>query len=178
VCCSNRVCRECVRGCSAWSVFPSNSGPSVQDAARAQALGLGDHLLTDIHDLYSGAVELSESLFQSNTNYSQGTVNCETNALSHVFYRALTEAQDLNDFFNAGNPRFHARTASFCTERSGHFDAFDQGIVFFLPNMTWGMPPFYTHKARELVIWLGRMAPMDCDVLACSRSQLCLSVTR
>ena len=35
---------------------------------------------------------------------------------------------------------------SFCTERSGHFDAFDQGLIFFLPNMTWGQPPFYVHK--------------------------------
>jgi hypothetical protein len=40
----------------------------------------------------------------------------------------------------------HARTASFCTERSGHYDAFDQGLVFFLPNMTWGQPPFYVHS--------------------------------
>ncbi len=39
----------------------------------------------------------------------------------------------------------HARTASFCTERSGHYDAFDQGLVFFLPNMTWGQPPYYVH---------------------------------
>ncbi len=43
-------------------------------------------------------------------------------------------------------PRILARTASFCTERSGHFDAFDQGLVFFLPNMTWGQPPFYVHE--------------------------------
>jgi hypothetical protein len=35
---------------------------------------------------------------------------------------------------------------SFCTERSGHYDAFDQGLIFFLPNMTWGQPPFYVHQ--------------------------------
>lgn len=38
-----------------------------------------------------------------------------------------------------------ARTASFCTSRSGHFDAFDQGISFFLPNMTWLQPPGHVH---------------------------------
>ena len=30
--------------------------------------------------------------------------------------------------------RLKFRTASFCNERSGHFDAFDQGISFFLPK--------------------------------------------
>jgi hypothetical protein len=41
----------------------------------------------------------------------QGAVNCETNAESHAFSRALTEAQDLNDFFNSPDPRIRARTA-------------------------------------------------------------------
>ena len=34
----------------------------------------------------------------------------------------------------------------FCSERSGHFDAYDQGISFFLPNMTWLQPPGYVHQ--------------------------------
>jgi hypothetical protein len=54
--------------------------------------------------------------------------------------RAMSEATDLNDWFNCAEvdcTRLHFRTASFCDERSGHFDAFDQGISFFLPNMTW-----------------------------------------
>ena len=42
--------------------------------------------------------------------------------------------------------RLHFRTASFCTERSGHYDAFDQGISFFLPNMSWIEPPGYVHQ--------------------------------
>ena len=43
--------------------------------------------------------------------------------------RALGEASDLNEFFSALPPlvdRLVARTASFCNERSGHFDGFDQ----------------------------------------------------
>jgi hypothetical protein len=53
---------------------------------------------------------------------------------------AMSEAADLNEFFNAPaelQERILGRTASFCTERSGHFDAFDQGISFFLPNASW-----------------------------------------
>eukprot|EP00665_Eupelagonemidae_sp_cell47_P005013 gene5013-2182_t len=46
----------------------------------------------------------------------------------------MMEAKDLNEFFNQFIPstskdsigRIKAHTASFCTERSGHFDAFDQ----------------------------------------------------
>ena len=75
--------------------------------------------------------------------------------------------QDLNAWFNAGandvGKRLKFRTASFCNERSGHFDPFDQGVSFFLvrfqslvaqsgagrltsllavrqPNMTWIQP--------------------------------------
>ena len=36
--------------------------------------------------------------------------------------RALDEAADLNAFFNAGNQRMLARTASFCHGRAGHYD--------------------------------------------------------
>lgn len=66
--------------------------------------------------------------------------------------------------------RLHFRTASFCTERSGHFDAFDQGISFFLPNMTWLQPPGYVHKmiadtwatkALQTTV-SGRWAPASC----------------
>ena len=55
-------------------------------------------------------------------------MNCETNAGTHDFRRALQEAQDLNQFFNVYQPRMKARTASFCMERAGHFDGFDQGV--------------------------------------------------
>merc|ERR1711920_1154124 len=61
----------------------------------------------------------------------------------------MSEANDLNDWFNCAADwckRMKFRTASFCTERSGHFDAFDQGISFFLPNGTWLQPPGYVHK--------------------------------
>jgi len=62
--------------------------------------------------------------------------------------RGLDEAQDLFSFFSAPlniSSRIYARTASFCSERSGHFDGFDQGISFFLPNMTWIQPVGWVH---------------------------------
>eukprot|EP01052_Picozoa_sp_SAG31_P006632 SAG31_NODE_307_length_17957_cov_5.236645_4_plen_75_part_00 len=46
--------------------------------------------------------------------------------------RAMSEATDLNDWFNCGETecsRLHFRTASFCNERSGHYDAFDQVVT-------------------------------------------------
>merc|ERR1719198_1318094 len=81
-------------------------------------------------------------------------LNLETNDGHHEMKRALAEAADLNEFFNQYVPptsadeigRIKARTASFCTERSGHYDAFDQGITFFLPNGSWIQPPGYVHK--------------------------------
>lgn len=37
------------------------------------------------------------------------------------------------------------RTASFCTERSGHYDFFDQGLSMFLPNGSFLQPPGHVH---------------------------------
>ena len=75
-------------------------------------------------------------------------INEETNAASHDMARALDEASDLNSFFSVPaetGARLLGRAASFCTSRSGHRDAFDQGLVFFLPNMTWLQPPGHVH---------------------------------
>jgi hypothetical protein len=74
-----------------------------------------------------GAVEVAEGDFAALPNFSQSAVNCETNASTHNLERALQEAADLNDWFTVlppVAPRMFARTASFCTERSGHFDGY------------------------------------------------------
>lgn len=75
-------------------------------------------------------------------------MNLETNCGDHTHQRALEEAFDLNTYANEGNPRLKGRGASFCMERSGYQEAGlnDQGLIFFLPNVTWGQPPYYTHK--------------------------------
>ena len=105
----------------------------------AAELKLGKRLVTDLHVGAGGALPVAEGLFATHAKAGltdDAAVNFETNAATHTHGRALDEAADLNDFFNAGNPRVLARTASFCHGRAGHFDMFDQAISFFMPNMT------------------------------------------
>merc|ERR1711916_346175 len=111
--------------------------------------GLKDHVVNDIHIGAGGAIETAFAEFEARPQYSWGAVNAETNAGTHDLLRALDEAADLNDWFSCAEPncqRLKFRTASFCNERSGHYDNFDQGITFFLPNMTWIQPPGYVHQ--------------------------------
>jgi hypothetical protein len=67
--------------------------------------------------------------FDNLPNYDQSGINCETNAAISTQLRALQEAMDLKTWFNVSaglQERLLARTASFCLERSGHFDGFDR----------------------------------------------------
>lgn len=119
------------------------------DAARLQAAGIPDQIIMpDIHVGAGGGVEQAEGVFNNLPSFKQSAINCETNAGTHDMRRALNEAADLIDFFTAPynvTARIYARTASFCTETSAQFDNFDQGLSFFLPNMTWLQPPGYVH---------------------------------
>ena len=45
-------------------IFPQNMGMNETDSARAEALGLGDRLLTDIHDGSGGAVDIAKRIFE------------------------------------------------------------------------------------------------------------------
>jgi hypothetical protein len=71
----------------------------------------------------------------------------------HDMSRAVMEAMDRNELDrNADAYRLDTRTASFCTEYSGHDDLWtvergDQGLIFFSANATWGQPPAYLHGA-------------------------------
>jgi len=84
----------------------------------------------------------------SPTTQGWGAMNLETNCGDHTFRRALEEAFDLNTWANEGNSLLKGRGASFCMERSGFQEGGlnDQGLIFFLPNMTWGQPPLYVHQ--------------------------------
>jgi alpha-L-arabinofuranosidase len=57
----------------------------------------------------------------------------------------MTEVADITTFANEGSARLLGRAGSFCMERGGYQEN-DQGMIFFLPNMTWGQPPFYAHQ--------------------------------
>ena len=115
------------------------------DAAEVHAAGLDKQVLWDAHVHSGGAVPLANAMMNAVfPNYTFGASNAETNAYSHSMLRALEEGADLNEWFNCGDEwcsRLKFRAASFCTERSGHYDMCDQGISFFLPNMTWLQPP-------------------------------------
>ena len=76
--------------------------------------------MTDIHVGAGGALSVAATLFDAHTKGGLGddaAVNFETNAGTHHHGRALDEAADLNKFFNAGERRMLARTASFCHGR-------------------------------------------------------------
>ena len=138
-------------------IFPDNGGLRGKDVDDARTLGIDRQIAADIHVGPGGGLDVAVGLFEARTDFHQSAVNLETNAGTHTHARALQEAADLNAFFSANatmQQRVLIRTASFCTERSGHFDAFDQGIAFFMPNQTWLQPPGHVHamiaKARHL----------------------------
>lgn len=64
-----------------------------------------DRVLVDLHSGAMGAVEMSEVLFANASAVpGVGAMNCEVNAGIHTMRRAITEAIDLNAFFNDPNP--------------------------------------------------------------------------
>ena len=102
-------------------MFPDNDGLRSADAARllAAAPGVVPRILPDLHVGAGGAVDSAAALFANppTPGFSQGAVNCETNAGTHDLQRALDEAADLIDWFTADTAvtdRLYARTASFC----------------------------------------------------------------
>jgi hypothetical protein len=123
-------------------LFPDNSYLNATDLAKAEALGLGEHLVVDLHVGATGAPAAAAQFFTTTTS-TASAINCEVNARIHTMHRALTEAIDMNDFFNFPATAVPAgsvggeellidasaakqtsglligRMASFCMERSG-----------------------------------------------------------
>lgn len=135
-----------------YYMYPQNDGPSSDIAAAllAQAPDVVPRILPDLHVGAGGAVEAAANLFAHPpvNGFSQGAINAETNAGTHNLKRGLDEAADLIDWFTydtSVTDRLYARTASFCSGSSSSFDQWDQGISFFLPNMTWFQPPGFVH---------------------------------
>ena len=133
-------------------MFPDNDGLRSADAARllAAAPGVVPRILPDLHVGAGGAVASAAALFANppTPGFSQGAINCETNAGTHDLQRALDEAADLIAWFTADTAvtdRLYARTASFCNGASAGFDSWDQSLSMFLPNMTWLQPPGHVH---------------------------------
>jgi hypothetical protein len=133
-----------------YYMYPTNGGLSAAGAKAAIAAGLPiPNLMPDCHVGYGGGVECAEGDFAAMPDFPQSAINCETNGGTSAMLRAVAEAADLQDWFNVRDPtlsRLRARTASFCSGASLQFDAFDQMISMFLPNMTWLQPPGFVHK--------------------------------
>jgi hypothetical protein len=135
-------------------MFPQNGFLNDSDLAKAAKLTprIDELMVADLHVGGGGAVEQARALFAKHPDFKMGAVNAETNAGTHTFDRAMSEASDLNDWFNAGivsadaANRLHFRAASFCMGDATDFDSWDQGISFFLPNATWLQPPGYVHQ--------------------------------
>lgn len=134
-------------------VYPSNPG-TFPNATAQGILNLGGaelaaRTMPDIHIWGSqGGVQAAYNLAADLPNYPSSFVNMEVNARTSTLDRGINEAADLQSWFNVPAPfvdRLVTRTTSFCTERSSHYDGYDQGLVFFLPNMTWLQPPAYVH---------------------------------
>jgi len=136
-----------------WPQGPGDSpgrpsfAPSAADAKAINALGLGSRIMSDIHGPAIGGVAKAEQVFSTAATKHWGAMNLETNCGDHTMHRALTEARDLNLFHRYPNPKLQGRAGSFCMERSGYNEGFanDQGLAFFLPNMTFLQPPGFVH---------------------------------
>lgn len=103
--------------------------------------------------------------------------NSRTNSIQTAsdLLRGINEAEDLQNWFSqdaATTSRLITRTASFCIERSGHFDAFDQGISFFLPNMTWLQPPGHVHALFSQYAGVNAVAASSSAAHVTSSAQL------
>ena len=106
---------------------------------------MGSRVAADLHVGAGGGIAVAKRLLNDTAtrNLSFGVANLETNDGTHTMLRAAKEAADLNSWLNCHQvdgtgefcERLLLRTASFCSGRSGHFDAYDQGMSFFLPNM-------------------------------------------
>ena len=164
-----------------YYMFPSNGGVNSTDQERAKALGLGDHLLVDIHDGSYGGADAARSNLKKFPTW--GSVNAETNCGDHTVHRMLDEAEDLISFFSSDISQLHLRAGSFCVERSGYQEGGlnDQGISFYLPNMTWLQPPGYVHSMISKA-WFSKAASsavsgcdVDCGATQCTAAHVQVS---
>ena len=136
-------------------MYPQNGGVDAQQAQALLDAGVDPaRILPDLHVGAGGAVDEAAGLFNNPPvpGFTQGAINAETNAGTHDLQRALDEAADLIAWWTADtkvSSRLYARTASFCSGTSNNFDQWDQGISFFLPNMTWIQPPGYVHTLMK-----------------------------
>ena len=108
-------------------MYPTNGGVSDKTAQALVAAGVSPvHIAPDCHVGGGGGVACAEDDWARLPDFAQSAINCETNAAISTLERAIQESSDLQTWFSVApgvQSRLLARTASFCTERSGHFGA-------------------------------------------------------
>ena len=130
-------------------IFPSNAGlnHSEMEAAKALARSGGVDARQILVDIHVGALhpleamEQASALFNATPDFEFGAIQAETNAGTHSFARAMSEASSLNAWFSTAgdlSSRLHGRFASFCFGSATDINSqWDQALAFFQPNMTW-----------------------------------------
>ena len=113
-------------------MYPTNGGVSRAQADALSAIPGFDvsRIGPDCHVGGGGGVQCAINDFNAMPDFKQSFINCETNAAISSMERAIQESSDLQTWFNVNKSlqeRLWGRAASFCSERSGHFDGFDQG---------------------------------------------------
>jgi hypothetical protein len=187
-----------------WPQGPGDSpgrkdfAPNAADAQAINALGLGSHILSDIHGPSMGGVTKAKQVFaepatsgwvrskvaftSAVTHLSdggllcQGAMNLETNCGDHTMHRALTEGRDLNLFFRFPNPALKGRAASFCMERSGYNEGFANDQVCPNPGaMTYSVLNAATIRICGVV---ARMFPTSAPALPLLLAGPCLLLAK
>jgi hypothetical protein len=120
--------RSAAIGSPAWYyMYPQNG--AIAPALQQQLLQIGGQaivhrIMPDIHVGATGGVGVAEADAVEQGNFTSSFINAEVNAATSTMVRAITEAEDLQTWVSVNASfaaRLHARTASFCTERSGNF---------------------------------------------------------
>jgi hypothetical protein len=131
-------------------LYPDNSGIDNSTAAALAAAGVPAYSVGP--DCHTGSgPDCETDAFGHLPSFPQVGATLEVNGRAADLGRAMAEALDLQRYLSLPtevSSRIRARTASFCSERSGHFihPPWDQGLTFWLPNMTWIQPPGYVHQ--------------------------------
>ena len=108
-------------------MYPTNGGVSKSQADALSALPGFDvaRIAPDCHVGGGGGVGCAVGDFDAMPDFLQSAINVETNAAISDANRMIMEASDLQAWFNVSaslQQRLRARAASFCLERSGHYD--------------------------------------------------------
>ena len=128
-------------------IFPGQWRAEGHGRRGREELGIDAQIAADIHVGAGGGVGVAEALLARGPTFiSRPSTSRRTRGRTRtsVHCRGKRPQRFLRGACRDPAPAARAHRV-LCMERSGHFDMFDQGIAFFLPNMTWLQPPGHVH---------------------------------